>query len=258
MIIFKHLISFMLIIYFMCSCVWAGDTGSSELAQILTSTRDIEQPGDRIVAISVHFLDRPYLANTLVGGPDEAERLVVALNGFDCFTLLDAIEALRRSTQPEDFPDQLRLVRYRDGVVSYRGRRHFFSDWAAFENSAITDLTSAVGQGHAVKVMKQLNRKSDGTLWLPGIAVTSREIVYIPTSAITDHMLSSLLSGDYVGIYSERAGLDVSHTGLIVKTDGSVWLRHASSRPGSERVVDEVLLDYLQGKPGLVVYRVKP
>jgi hypothetical protein len=235
-----------------------ADTGNADLTQILTTTRDIEQPGDRIVAISTHFLDRPYLANTLVGGPDEAERLVVALNGFDCFTLLDVVEALRRSSVAEDFPLQLRRVRYRDGEVSYRGRRHFFSDWVAADNPVITDLTSEVGQGRAVKVMKQLNRKSDGTLWLPGITATSREIVYVPTSAITDQILRSLQAGDYVGIYSDLAGLDVSHTGVIVKTGMSVRLRHASSRTGIERVVDEGLLDYLRGKPGLVVYRVKP
>jgi hypothetical protein len=67
-----------------------------------------------------------------------------------------------------------------------------------------------------------------------------------------------LRSGDYVGIYSEHAGLDVSHTGLIVKKSGQVLLRHASSRSNVKRVLDEDLLDYLRDKPGLVVYRVIP
>jgi hypothetical protein len=34
-------------------------------------------------------------------------------------------------------------------------------------------------------------------------------------------------------------------------------LRHASSRRGVDQVVDEELFTYLQGKPGLLVYRVK-
>jgi hypothetical protein len=45
---------------------------------------------------------------------------------------------------------------------------------------------------------------------------------------------------------------------LVVKAGNNVKLRHASSRLGVERIVDEDLLDYLQGKPGFLVYRVKP
>ena len=85
-----------------------------------------------------------------------------------------------------------------------------------------------------------------------------RPLFLCSTRAIDAQMLSLLQNGDYVGVYSELAGLDVSHTGLIVKSKDQVMLRHASSRRGVERVVDEELITYLQGKPGLVVYRVEP
>lgn len=256
----KTFISILLMFFFICSpaCAAAPKAHDVELARILASARSINNPGDRIVALSAHFLDRPYAANCLVGGPDEPEQLVIDLSGFDCFTLLDVVEALRRAADVEDFPEQLKHVRYRDGEVTYVLRRHFFSDWPAADDAAIVDVTSAVGQGGAVTVVKQLNRRSDGALWLPGIDVTRRPVTFLPTSAITPQTLLSLQSGDYVGIYSDLDGLDVSHTGLIVKAGKSVRLRHASSRRGVERVVDEPLLDYLQGKPGLVVYRVKP
>ena len=92
---------------------------------------------------------------------------------------------------------------------------------------------------------------------MPEIPVSGREITYIPTNKIDREVLSALQAGDYVGIYSTHAGLDVSHTGLVVKGKDSVILRHASSREKVRRVVDVDLLEYLQGKSGLVVYRVK-
>ena len=235
-----------------------GSWSKVELEQIITSARQVDNPGVRIVSISSHFIDTPYAANTLIGGPQEPEQLVINLAGFDCFTLLDVVEALRRSSVAEDLPEQLKKVRYRDATVAYEKRRHFFSDWVADETAAISDVTAEVGLGRAKHVLKQLNRKSDGAPWLPEIAVTAREIYYIPARDIDTEVVAALNSGDYVGIYSHLAGLDVSHTGLIVKSAGKVMLRHVSFRNGVERVVDENLLDYLQHTPGLVVYRVKP
>lgn len=234
-----------------------GRWSKTELAQIISTAPPTEAPGDRIVAISRHFLDSPYVADTLIGGPQKAEQLVINLAGFDCFTFLDVIEALRRAADVSDFPEQLQQVRYRGGQVAYKNRRHFFSDWVAGDAAMICDVTTTVGQGRTQVVGKQLNLKDDGTRWLPEILVTRREVSYIPTSKIDLDVLSALQAGDYVGIYSHHAGLDVSHTGLIVKGKESVMLRHASSRDKAKRVVDIDLLEYLQGKSGLVVYRVK-
>ncbi len=234
-----------------------GRWSKAELAQIISTAHRIDGPGDRIVALSRHFIDTPYVADSLIVDPQKGERLVINLAGFDCFTFLDVVEALRRSSDVADFPEQLKSVRYHDGLVTYVKRRHFFSDWVAADAAMVADVTAKVGQGRAQVVVKQLNRKSDGAHWLPGIPVTRREMSYIPTRKIDRKALSALQAGDYVGIYSAHAGLDVSHTGLIVKGKDSVMLRHASSRDNVRRVVDVDLLEYLQGKPGLVVYRVK-
>lgn len=240
------------------AAVGSGHPGQDRLAGILAAAGQLEKPGERIVALSGQFIGAPYAANTLIGGPQQAEQLVINLAGFDCFTLLDVVEALRRSPGPDDFPAQLVQVRYRDGRISYADRRHFFSDWPDADDAIIADVTREVGQGRARVTTKTLNRRDDGSLWLPGLAVIPRDIVHIPADAIDETVLAALQAGDYVGIYSELAGLDVSHTGLIVRADGKVLLRHASSRGDVERVVDEELSAYLQGKPGLVVYRVRP
>lgn len=234
-----------------------GRWSTTELAHIIATARHIEAPGERIVAISRHFIDTPYVADTLVGAPHKAEQLVVNLAGFDCFTLLDVVEALRRASNVADFYEQLKQVRYRGGKVTYENRRHFFSDWVAGDAAVVADVTAGAGQGRAQVVVKQLNLKSDGTHWLPEISVTRREMTYIPTDRIDMEVLSALQAGDYVGIYSDHAGLDVSHTGLLVQGKDSVMLRHASSRDKIRRVVDVDLLEYLRGRSGLVVYRVK-
>ncbi len=235
-----------------------GRWSEVDLSKIISSANLIESPGAQVVMLSNLFVDTSYAENTLVGGPHKVEQLVLNLDGFDCFTFLDVVESLRRASDSENLLEQLKGVRYTNGMVTYANRRHFFSDWVAEDVTAIEDFTDRVGQGRTLKVSKQLNRKADGSLWLPGIAIRPRQIYYIPTANMDTDMLSALQPGDYIGIYSNHAGLDVSHTGLIVKREGRVLLRHASSRSDTGRVVDEDLLEYLQNKPGLLIYRVKP
>ncbi|NIL98008.1 MAG: DUF1460 domain-containing protein, partial [Planctomycetales bacterium] len=161
-----------------------GRWSQADLAQLIASNRHITAPGERIAALSAPFLETPYAAGTMIGDPQTAERLVVNLAGFDCFTFLDVVEALRRASDLADFEVQLQQVRYFGGDVDYARRRHFFSDWVAADAAAIADVTAAVGQGRARLVVKQLNRKSDGTPWLPGIPVVRREVSYIPTEQV--------------------------------------------------------------------------
>jgi len=234
-----------------------GRWSEAELAGLLATAHRLPTPGAQIVALSEPFLGTPYVAGTLLGGPQTPERLVINLAGVDCFTFLDVIEALRRADGPADLPDRLRQVRYRDGVVAYDQRRHFFSDWVVGADAGIRDVTVEVGQGRAVAADKQLNRKRDGSRWLPGIPVVRRAIHFIPAARVDGEVLAALQAGDYVGIYSEQAGLDVSHVGLLVPAEGRVMLRHASSAGSAMRVVDVELRDYLRGKPGLVVYRAR-
>lgn len=227
-----------------------------QLAALIAGTRQLTDTGERIAALSRPFLATPYVANTLVGGPQTPERLIIDLAGVDCFTFLDQLESMRRAADLADLPAQLQRVRYRGGEVSYTNRRHFFSDWVADTDSVAVDVTTAVGQGRAETVVKQLNLRNDGALWLPGLPVVRRSISYIPASRIGPQLLADLHSGDYLGIYSEQAGLDVSHVGLVVREQGRLLLRHASSLERYRRVVDVDLAEYLRDKPGLVVYRV--
>lgn len=225
------------------------------LVRILQEASNYGAASEKIDFISSHFIDMPYKEGTLVG--DEAAREILTLNlaWLDCFTYLDYVEALRLSSRYEEIKGNLIRVRYKEGEISYQSRKHFFSDWTASDADRIKDVTQAVGGVTAISVKKFLNKKADGTRHMAGIPVVARIITYIPSDEITQAVTARLKAGDYVSAYSHQAGLDVSHTGIVIKKDNTLYLRHASSRKENRRVVDEKLLSYFKSKPGMIVYR---
>ncbi|MGX5024759.1 DUF1460 domain-containing protein [Enterobacter sp. UPMP2060] len=215
-----------------------------------------EKHGEVISRVSSAFIGTPYQADTLIGEPDTPEALVANLNGVDCFTLADYVEALTRSHDKESFLHNLAEVRYTRGNVDYLSRRHFFSDWFATLPHNTRDVTPDISPNYAV-ADKQLNRKPDGGEYIPGLGIHRRNINYIPGKAINQQVLNRLNDGDYVGVYSPAEGLDVSHVGIVVRHDGQVWFRHASSLPANRKVVDSPFQEYMRTKPGIVVQRAK-
>lgn len=232
-----------------------GDWNRIKIEYLLEEARGIPDPGGKVTFISTAFLKTPYLASTLIGSTETTEVFVLRLDGVDCFTFLDYVEALRRADDFDGFKQALRQIRYRSGRVTFLDRNHFFSAWGNALFAPLRDVTAQVGGTGVLWVEKQLNEKADGTLYLPGYPVKKQVIAFIPPEAIDESVLAQLQSGDYVGIYSPYPGLDVSHTGIVIKKKGKVFLRHASSRFFQKKVIDEELLPYLGRRKGLVVYR---
>ena len=228
-------------------------TGDFEISRILEGIDRTAAPGEQVSQASAPFIDTPYAANTLGGGPGEPERLVANLSAVDCFTLIDYVEAMRRSAAAEQFVDQLVQLRYKGGNIDWAERRHFLTEWAAAGSGWLEDVTSTIGAGHAVTVTRQLNRDDRGGMLLPGVPVQEREITYIPGEEIDGKVLDRLQTGDYLGLYTHRAGLDVTHVGIVIRRGDRLFLRHASLT--AERVVDSDLAAYLSGRPGIVVIR---
>lgn len=228
-----------------------GHWNQMEIEQLQDKAKVIAAPGDKVALISEAFLKTPYLANTLIGSAETSEVFTLRLDGVDCFTFLDYVEALRRSVDFEGFKEALRNIRYRNGKVTFLDRNHFFSVWGNTPLAPLRDITAQVGGTNVRWVEKYLNQKGDGTLYLPGYPVKKQVIAFILPEAIGAALLSRLRNGDYIGIYSPLPGLDVSHTGIVIKKDGGTFLRHASQ----QQVIDEPLLPYLGGKKGLIIYR---
>lgn len=242
----------LLLVCFFTGQIALADERSPFWAAAIDEAHRQMSPATQVVTLSRYFLEVPYQPGTLGGGAGRPEELTINLEAVDCFTLIDYVEAMRRSSSVEDFPAQLVKVRYQ-GDLSWAARKHFFTDW--IDDPLIEEGTVAVGSSAVRVSVKSLNLMPDGTLLLAGTPVRQREVRYLPTDAVDGAVLARLRAGDYIGIYAEPDWLDVSHVGILVLNDGRPFLRHASSRPELSRVVDTPLLEYLRGKPGIVVLR---
>jgi hypothetical protein len=219
--------------------------------ELLDTASHILSIAERVDYISSRFLDTPYNSHTLIGSADEEELLVVNLSAMDCFTFLDYVESMRLSAGFPKFVHKLAQVRYKSGAVSYFRRNHFFTDWCV--GHSISDFTGVIGKEVVRQESKALNRKADGSLFLPGIPVMQRIVKYIPSQLIDSNLLKNLQTGDYIGIYSEVEGLDVSHVGIFLAKQINPVFRHASSN--ENRVVDVDFYEYVRNKPGIVILR---
>ena len=222
---------------------------------IIREAAAIEDTGKLIDFLSKKFLNTPYQGSTLIGDIDTPEVIVINLEGMDCMTYIEYVEAMRLSGSYTEFTENLQRVRYRNGEVTYGSRRHFFTDWVGYTPQTVEDVTAIIGGVRTVKVRKRLNLNSDGTYILPGIGITEREISCIPVDAIDNIVIEQIKTGDYAGIYCDKDGLDVTHAGIIIKDENDVYLRHASSRKDTYKIADENLIKYLTGKNGLIILR---
>lgn len=234
-----------------------GGRDRESLDKMLRASSGIRDTGQRIEMLSGQFLGVPYVESTLMGNASSKEVLVINLGGVDCFTFLDYVEAMRRSGSFDEFREQVRKVRYRDGEIAFKNRNHFFTDWREFNQSFAEDVTPHVGAGMARKTAKILNKKRDGSCFIQGIEPVRREIYYISSSDIGESVAGRMNTGDYIGIYSGEEGLDVSHAGILVRRNDSLYLRHASSSSACRQVVDQDFIQYISDRPGIVVLRPK-
>ena len=198
-----------------------------------------------------------YSESTLIGAINIPEVFVINFEGVDCYTYIDYVEAMRLSNSFSSFKMNLRKVRYKSGRIAFENRNHFFTDWREFNADFVKDITEEIGTQKAIIAQKMINEKEDGTFFLPGIHPVQQEITYVASNAIDESVFNKLETGDYIGIYSEVQGLDVSHVGIIIKDRDDIYLRHASSLKEYRKVVDQDFKRYIVGKPGIIVFRPK-
>src|SRR4030043_987937 len=232
-----------------------GKWTSEKLDAILHESSKINDAGLRIDFLSKQFLGTPYKELSLVGDINIPEVFVINLEAVVCFTFLDYVESMRRSFSSDEFIENLRKVRYRGGEVSFKNRNHFFTDWCEFNSNFIDDVTMQIGGKKVRSIMKLLNQREDGSYYLPGIQLKDRLITYIPVNVLDDSFINELRTGDYIGIYSDKQGLDVSHVGIFIKQENNIYFRHASSLKEYRKVVDQDFKDYIADKPGILVFR---
>jgi hypothetical protein len=234
-----------------------GKWNDRDLNCILNESSLIHDIGKRIDSLSRQFLGLTYAEFTLIGDSNTPEVFVINLDGVDCLTFVEYIEAMRLSSSFQDFKKRLIKIRYKAVDVTFINRNHFFTDWVEFNAKFIDDVTEKIGSEKTSRVQKLLNEKEDKTFFVPGIKPVMREIRYISSKHIDEAVLNRLSIGDYIGIYSQLKGLDVSHVGIFIRDNEKVLLRHASSALKKRKVIDEDFMEYITDKPGIIVLRPK-
>ena len=215
-----------------------------------------------ITEIGLSFLGTPYVAATLENGLEE--KLVINLRELDCTTFVENCLALARTVKSgksdfESFANQLEKIRYRDGLRNqYPSRLHYFSEWIHnnTQKGFITELSNQKGE----KVVRTINFMSTHAAsypvlkehpeLIPTIAEQEKELTqigfqYFPKSNLTN-LYQNLQHGDIVGLTSNIEGLDINHTGIIIKKNSDFYLLHASQSGAKVMVADEPLSDFLK------------
>lgn len=223
--------------------------------------------------VAEQFLGKPYVAATLEKSP---EALVINLEEFDCYTLVENVLALSLAKHnPEAgldaYREYLQLLRYRDGVIDgYASRMHYFTDWAlqATEYGFLVNITEEVGE----EQVKPIEFMSVNRRLYPALATDDKvlaEIVktekalnecpffYVPKAKFA--LVEALIEeGDIIAFTSGIKGLDVNHEGLAVRKDGKLHLLHASLDEKKVIISKETLQQYLEKikkHSGIMIFR---
>lgn len=236
-----------------------------------------EKPiGDVIAAVGKTFLGIEYIAHTLEKG--DSETLVIDLTGLDCTTFLENALVFARcikeqKTTFEDYQNELKKIRYRDGILNeYPSRLHYFSDWI-FNNvkkGIVKDITKEIG-GEPItfnlyfmtehpEFYVQLKNNSE---FIPIIKsqeekINSRKYYFIPKERVSS-VEEKIHNGDLIAITTNKKGLDIGHVGIAVKMDdGRIHFMHAPNVGYKVQITDIPLADYLRhikSHTGIIVLR---
>lgn len=237
---------------------------------------DSTSVSDLLIETARFFLGTPYVASTL---EKEPEGLVINLREMDCTTFMENVLALVRTLQelPEESPFEvfckhLQQIRYRDGqLVDYTDRLHYMTDWI-YENARqgqVRDINREIGgvpfpvslsfisthpdlykqlKGHPERVQRIADKEKE---------INSRTYYYLPKTKIPE-AAPRLQNGDIVCFVTTIQGLDVTHVGLIYRTEGKVSFIHASSSAKKVIINEESLQAYterMKSNKGLLLAR---
>jgi len=243
--------------------------------------------GEAVARMGLSFVGTPYRPGTLeVEGP---ERLVVNLRELDCVTFVETTLALTHLVRDSRVPvpsatdapgmealeaayrKELTRIRYRGGILNgYPSRLHYFSEWIrdAEKKGILRDVTTELGGVEDREPVVFMSQHPDAYARLsdPGVlaAIERTETrisrvprVYIPQDRIAA-VARGVHDGDVIAATSSVPGLDVAHTGIAYRKDGSLHLIHAPLVGDSVHVSVRTLaqrVNDIEGQDGIIVAR---
>lgn len=218
--------------------------------------------GEIVTAFGRKFLGTPYVGHTLEASGDE--HLVINLREFDCVTFVENMLTLARcvrsgKTSFAEFKTALTNVRYAGGSIDgYPSRLHYFSTWIEdnAQKGLVRDITRELGGTAYEKSIdfmtthagsyKQLARKDFvQRIRLMELKLSREPLHHITKEAIAA-MQDRLQDGDIIGTTTTMEGMDISHTGLVVRDGGVVRFMHAPLSGKQVMISEGSLAEYVK------------
>ena len=230
-----------------------------------------------IVEIGKTFLGTKYVGGIL--DLPESENLVINFESLDCVSFYENSLAISFAIKKgnfnfEGFKNELKNIRYRDGIINgYSSRLHYTTDYF-FDNDKRNNFKvvteKIIDKIYLEKIKQPINFMSQNKNLYKNISdekifseikkieenISSRSINFIPKKFIDK---ADLKNGDIIGITAKIKGLDVSHTGIVVLEKGEARLLHASQKNLKVEITNESLKNYLlknSTQTGIIVARV--
>lgn len=258
---------------FFLSLLISFSLSAQESAVRILHTPAKENLGKTLLDVAEQFLGKPYVPATLEKTP---EALIINLEEFDCFTLVENVLALSLAKHSPEagldtYREYLQLLRYRNGVINgYASRMHYFTDWArqATDNGILVNMTEEVGEVQEKSIdFMSVNRKLYPALAtddkvLTEIVKAEKELnenafYYVPKAKFSS-VEDQIEEGDIIAFTSVVKGLDVNHEGFAVRKGGKLHLLHASLDEKKVIISKESLQQYLERikkHSGIMIFR---
>ncbi|MBF1590770.1 MAG: DUF1460 domain-containing protein [Prevotella shahii] len=254
---------------------------SIKVVKLLQEGKKQKGKQDLVLFFARKFLGIPYVASTLENNTDE--QLVINLRQLDCTTFVENVLTLTLCTKNgqttfDDFCNQLRKIRYRNGKVGYPTRLHYFSEWIS-DNTRMgfVEETQAPNPPFSAVQTLQINFMSTHVDKYPMLVRTPSFIKpiaqmeselngqtcrYIPKVGILNNAAckQAVKDGNILALVTSRQGLDTSHVGFAIWKKDGLHLFHASSL--QKKVVEDksLLRNYMmkqKSQLGVRVVKVK-
>ena len=224
-------------------------------------------------AVAEQLLGAEYKAGLL--DKETQETLVISLKQFDCLLFVETVMAIadniaRKENNYQAFINKVEEQRYWNGKINgYCSRLHYFSDWI-IDNQARGNVKNITAELGGISTVKKLNFMTTHRSSYPNLAKSDRNFEciervedslsttfsYIPTNRIK-RVYSELQPGDIIGVATNIAGLDFTHTGFVYRqANGDIGFIHAS--PAGKVTIAEDLQKYVgnvENAIGIVVTR---
>ena len=189
----------------------------------------------RVAAWAFLQVGTPYELGPLGEEAPPDTQPLIAFATSDCAVLNLVSAALAHAPEAGGEREAMAIANYRRGVVSYATRFHFTTD-RLDSCRYYRDITKSVAGSECRSRRVELNRRADGSRWIPIEWSRARDVAYVPRALAARfarwHDEGRLPEATGVAFVQEPLladGLDVVHESLLWK---GRTLLHASSRTG--------------------------